>query len=117
MTTTIYHNPRCSKSRATLALLEEHGIEPVVIEYLATPPSVATLRELLRLLDMTPRQLLRPGEAEYRLAGLDDPAVADARVIEAMHAYPVLIERPIVVTEHGARIGRPPEAVLEILER
>jgi len=110
---TIYHNPRCSKSRATLALLRERGIEPRVIEYLQTPPDVAELRRILSLLGMKPRQLLRPAEA--KAAGVD-AGLDDDGLIAAMVAHPQVIERPIVVAGDGARIGRPPTAVLEILE-
>ena len=116
MTVRIYHNSRCSKSRGTLELLQARGIEPEVVNYLDTPPNVDELRNLLRLLGMTPRQLLRTGEAEYRELGLDDPAVGDEAVLQAMATHPKLIERPIVVANGKAAIGRPPEAVLAILE-
>ena len=111
----IYHNSRCSKSRGTLELLQARGIEPEVVNYLDTPPSVDDLKDLLRLLGRTPRQLLRTGEAEYRDLGLDDPALGDDAVLQAMAAHPKLIERPIVVAGGKAAIGRPPEAVLAIL--
>lgn len=111
----IYHNNRCSKSRATLALLEERGIQPEVINYLDTPPSATELASLLRLLGMAPRQLLRSSEPEYAALGLDHPALDDASIIAAMVAHPKLIERPIVVANGKAAIGRPPEAVLSIL--
>jgi len=114
MSITIYHNPRCSKSRATLALLREHGHEPEIIEYLKDPPDAATLRRLLGLLGMGAHQLLRTGEAAYAEAGLS-PDLPDARLVAAMTAYPILIERPIVVAGDHAAIGRPPEAVLDIL--
>jgi arsenate reductase (glutaredoxin) len=110
---TIYHNPRCSKSRATLTLLRERGIEPRVIEYLQTPPDETELRRILSLLGLKARQLLRP--AESKAAGLD-PGLDDDRMIAAMVAQPQVIERPIVVYGEAARIGRPPEAVLEILQ-
>lgn len=113
--TRIYHNPRCSKSRETLALLRERGIEPEVIEYLETPPGRDELRHILQLLAITPRQLLRTKEAEYKAAGLDDPSLDDEQVIEAMIEYPKLIERPIVVHNGRAATGRPPENVLDIL--
>ena len=112
---TIYHNPRCSKSRQTLALLESRGIEPKIIEYLVTPPTEAELRRLLKLLGMPPRELLRPKEAEYKQAKLDRPDVTDAEIIRAMVKYPRLIERPIVVSENKAALGRPPEKVLKII--
>lgn len=111
----IYHNNRCSKSRATLALLEQRGGAIEVINYLDTPPSAAELAALLKLLGMTPRQLLRSGETEYQLLQLDDPALDDASLIAAMVTHPKLIERPIVVANGKAAIGRPPEAVLAIL--
>jgi arsenate reductase len=111
----IYHNARCSKSRATLALLEQRVGTCEVVNYLDTPPSVAELGVLLKQLDMTARQLLRAGEAEYQSLGLDDPTLDDATLIAAMVAHPKLIERPIVVANGKAVIGRPPEAVLAIL--
>jgi arsenate reductase len=111
----IYHNTRCSKSRATLALLEQHVGTYEVINYLDTPPSAAELGMLLDQLGMTARELLRTGEAEYQSLGLDDPALDDATLIAAMVAHPKLIERPIVVVNGKAVIGRPPEAVLAIL--
>jgi arsenate reductase (glutaredoxin) len=111
----IYHNPRCSKSRAALTLLQERGVEPEVVEYLKTPPDAAELTALIRLLGLRPRDLLRTGEAEYRELGLDDPSRSEAEIIAAMAAHPRLIERPIVVHAGRARIGRPPERILEIL--
>lgn len=111
----MYHNPRCSKSRATLALLREQGVEPEIIEYLKTPPDRATLESLITLLGVRPRDLLRTGEAEYRELGLADPELPDERLVQAMVDHPKLIERPIVVQAGQARIGRPPERVLEIL--
>jgi arsenate reductase len=110
---TLYYNPRCSKSRAALELLRERGIEPKVIEYLKDPPSEAELLRVLGLLRMSPRDLLRPKEA--REAGLDDPDLSDPALIAAMVANPIVIERPIVVSGEKARLGRPPEKVLEIL--
>jgi arsenate reductase len=111
----IYHNPRCSKSRATLALLQQRGVEPDIVEYLKTPPDRETLTALLRQLGIEPRELLRKGEAEYQELNLSDPALSDEALIAAMVAHPKLIERPIVVAGGQARIGRPPERVLEIL--
>jgi len=111
----IYHNNRCSKSRATLALLEERGSKVEVINYLGTPPNASELAVLLKQLGMTPRELLRSGEAEYQSLGLGDPALDDATLIAAMVAHPKLIERPIVVANGKAALGRPPEAVLAIL--
>ncbi|MGD8976096.1 MAG: arsenate reductase (glutaredoxin) [Gammaproteobacteria bacterium] len=115
MKVSIYHNPRCSKSRQTLELLRGRGIEPEVIEYLQTPPDAAALRKILALLGMDPRQLLRTGEPEYRELGLDRDDVREDRIIEAMVSHPRLIQRPIVVAGDAARIGRPPERVLEII--
>ena len=112
---TIYHNPRCSKSRATLELLREQGIEPTIIEYLKTPPSQAELSRLLDMLGMQPRELMRSKEAEYREQNLDDPALKKKDLVKAMHDTPKLIERPIVVANGRAALGRPPEQVLEIL--
>jgi len=116
MKVTIYHNPRCSKSRQTLELLRERGIEPDVIEYLKAPPDAPTLKKLLGLLHMAPRDLMRKGEKEYMDLGLHDPALSDDALIRAMAAHPILIERPIVAAGGKAALGRPPEKVLEILD-
>ena len=113
--TTIYHNPRCSKSRQTLSLLEKHGAAPDVIEYLKTPPNAARLKEILALLDMPAQKLIRRGETLYKTLRLDKPDVSEDRLIAAMLAHPVLIERPIVLANGKAAIGRPPESVLGIL--
>lgn len=115
MQTTIYHNPRCGKSRETLALLREKGIEPRVVEYLKAPPDAATLIQLLKALDITPRQLLRTKEMEFAALGLNNPDLSDAALIEAMVIHPILIERPIVIAGSKVVIGRPPEKVLEII--
>jgi arsenate reductase (glutaredoxin) len=115
MAVTIYHNPRCSKSRQTLALLEAHGVTPRVVEYLKTPPDRATIAALLRKLGITARELVRSKEPEFAALGLDGPDVSDDALLDAMATHPKLIERPIVVVGRQARIGRPPEAVLEIL--
>jgi arsenate reductase (glutaredoxin) len=115
MSVTIYHNPRCSKSRATLQLLKEKGIEPTIIEYLKTPPSAEQLNAILRKLGVEPRQLMRTKEAEYKEAGLDDETLDRAALIAAMVDHPKLIERPIVLANDKAAVGRPPESVLEIL--
>lgn len=112
---TIYHNPRCSKSRATLALLEEHGVTPRIVEYLNTPPDAATLKRLLGMLGLSPRELMRRKEAAYSDLGLDDEDLGEDSLIEAMIAHPILIERPIVVAGDRAVIGRPPENVLELI--
>ena len=111
----LYHNPRCSKSRGALELLRERGIEPQIVAYLDTPPSAEELRELLRMLGMSARQLLRTGEEEYAKLGLSNPALDEDTLIEAMVQHPRLIERPIFV--HGGRavLGRPPEQVLTLL--
>ncbi len=111
----IYHNPRCSKSRATLQLLQERGIEPQIIEYLKTPPSKSQLKQLLAMLDMGPRDLMRRGEAPYKELGLADKEKDDDTLVAAMVDHPMLIERPIVVAGGKARLGRPPEQVLELL--
>jgi len=115
MPTTIYHNPRCSKSRQTLALLNEHGIEPTIIEYLKTPPDYATLDKLLLLLGLEPRQLMRTGEVEYQELKLAADSLSRKELINAMVAHPKLIERPIVVSGKRAALGRPPTKILEIL--
>ncbi len=115
MPTIIYHNPRCSKSRQTLQLLAEHGVEAQVINYLDTPPSHAELERILQLLGLEPRELMRHKEAEYTSQRLDDPALTRDALIDAMVQHPRLIERPIVIRGKQAIIGRPPEKVLEIL--
>ncbi len=115
MGVTIYHNPRCSKSRQTLALLEEKGIEPEIVRYLDTPPSAEELKAILAKLGIGPRDLMRTKEKVYRELGLDDPSLDDEALIEAMVANPILIERPIVVSGKKAALGRPPERVLDIL--
>jgi arsenate reductase len=115
MSTTIYHNPRCSKSRQTLQLLEQHGVDADVVEYLKTPPDAATLDRLLRMLNLEPRELMRTKESEYKASGADDPALDRDALIALMVRYPKLIERPIVVRDGKAAIGRPPERVLDIL--
>ena len=115
MSVVIYHNPRCSKSRRTLALLRERGLEPQIIEYLKAPPTADELAAILDALGLEPRGLMRRGEAAYRGEGLDDPALDSSRLIQAMVANPILIERPIVLANGRAALGRPPEAVLGIL--
>lgn len=111
----IYHNPNCTKSRETLRLLETRGIKPKVIEYLKTPPSKTQLSNILKLLGLEPRALMRKHEAEYAEAGLDDPKLSRAELIDAMIEHPRLIERPIVLANGKAAVGRPPENVLKIL--
>ena len=113
--TCLYHNPRCSKSRGALELIHERGIEPRVIAYLDTPPTRDELRELLRLLALPARALLRTGEDEYAALGLADVSLSDDALIDAMVAHPRLIERPIFVHAGRAVIGRPPEQVLTLL--
>ena len=115
MAVTIYHNPRCSKSRQTLALIQDKGIEPQIIEYLKDPPDAATLDKLLASLDMEPRALMRRKEAPYKDLNLADDALSRAALIAAMVENPILIERPIVTNGAKVALGRPPEAVLEIL--
>ena len=114
-TVTIYHNPKCSTSRNALALLRERGIEPVVVEYLKTPPSRDELRAIAQATGEPLRALLRTKQAECAEQGLDDPSVSDEQLLDAMVATPALINRPIVVTPKGARLGRPLERVLEVL--
>ncbi|MBV9858548.1 MAG: arsenate reductase (glutaredoxin) [Alphaproteobacteria bacterium] len=113
MTVTIYHNPRCSTSRKTLALLRDKGVEPDIVEYLQAPYSAAKLKELLAQLNLPPSKLVRRKEAAA--AGLDPQAMSEDSLIAAMAADPILVERPIVVANGKAALGRPPEAVLEIL--
>ena len=115
MSVKIYHNPRCSKSRSTLKLLTEQGVEPEIIEYLKTPPSAQELEDILQKLELQPRELMRKQEAEYKQAGMDDPALERQALVAGMVANPKLIERPIVLANGKAAIGRPPESVLEIL--
>ena len=112
---TIYHNPRCSKSRQTLQLLQDHGVDPEIILYLEQPPSKKQLKELLKKLGIGARELLRKGEDEYRQSGLDDPSLGEDAIIAAMSEHPKLIERPIVVKGARAVLGRPPENVLSLL--
>jgi arsenate reductase (glutaredoxin) len=115
VTVTIYHNPRCSKSRQTLQLVEERGIAPRIVDYLKTPPSAAELKTILAKLGLSPRDLLRKGEPRYAELGLKERKLDDDALIALMVANPILIERPIVVSGENAAIGRPPETVLAIL--
>lgn len=115
MIATIYHNPRCTKSRETLALLEKKGITPNIIEYLHTPPTAKELAHILKLLNITPRELIRKNEIEYKERHLDNPNLTDSQLIASMVAFPKLIERPIVLANGKARIGRPPENIMDIL--
>lgn len=111
----IFHNPRCSKSRQTLELLEKQGIEPEIIRYLETPPTEQELSDILDALSLQPRDLMRKGEKEYKELGLDDTSLNRTQLIAAMVATPKLIERPIVLANGKAAVGRPPESVLNIL--
>ncbi len=111
----ILHNPRCSKSRATLELLHQRGIAPEVVDYLHTPPDRAQLEHILRQLGMQPRALLRTTEPIYRQLGLDDEGLSRDALLQAMVEHPILIERPIVLAHGKAALGRPPENVLDIL--
>jgi len=115
MAVTIYHNPRCSKSRQALKLLEERGVDLNIVEYLKTPPDARELGRLLDLLGLEPRALMRTGETAYKENNLDDPALTAEQLISAMVEHPILIERPIAVAGDRARIGRPPENVLDIV--
>lgn len=115
MSVTIYHNPNCSKSRQTLELLTEKGITPNIIKYLETPPSTDQLRDILSRLGLAPRQLMRRKEDEYSELDLDNPSLSDDDLIDCMVKHPVLIERPIVLANNRAALGRPPEQVLDIL--
>jgi len=112
----IYHNPSCSKSRAALALLEARDIEPEIVEYLNTPPTVETLRRLIRKLGLAPKDLVRTSEAEFKTAGIDLDAADDEAIFAILHDHPRLLQRPIVELGAAARIGRPPERVLELFE-
>ena len=115
MTIRILHNPGCSKSRATLALLRDAGIDPEISLYLESPPDAEELRSILDKLGMNPRELMRKGEAEFKQQGLDDETLSDDELINALVATPKLIQRPIVLAGTHAAIGRPPESVLDIL--
>lgn len=112
---TIWHNPRCSKSRETLALLQARDMEIRIVEYLETPPSPVEIENTLALLRMQPRELMRTNEKEYKEQHLDDPGLTHAQLVKAMYSHPVLIQRPIVFANGEARIGRPPESILEII--
>jgi arsenate reductase len=115
MTVTIYHNPRCSKSRETLQVLERQGIVPKIVEYLNSPPTASELKAILKKLRLGPRDIIRRREPLYAELGLDESGLDDDALIALMAANPVLIERPIVVSGDNAVIGRPPENVLKIL--
>jgi len=111
----LLHNPRCSKSRATLQILEDNGVEPEIILYLDTPPDEDQLTSILDKLNMQARELMRKGQSEYKELGLDNENLSETELIAAMIKTPILIERPIVLANGKAAIGRPPESVLEIL--
>lgn len=115
MTVTIFHNPRCTKSRATLKFLRARGVEPDIVEYLETPPSAEQFREILAKLSLGPRDVIRKGEKIYKQLELADTKLSDTALITAMVGNPILIERPIVVNGEKAALGRPPENVLDIL--
>ena len=114
-TVTIWHNPRCSKSRGTLELLQARGVEPAIVDYQKNPPSAADIAHALTMLGMQPRELMRKGESVYAELALDNPKLTREQLIDAMAKHPILIERPIVFANGKAAIGRPPENVLAIL--
>ena len=114
MSVTIFHNPRCSKSRSSLAILNEQGLEPEIRLYLDNPPTEGELKSILVMLNIPARNLLRRGELEYKLLNLADPDVSEIDIIKAMTEYPRLIERPIVIKDGKAVIGRPPEKILSL---
>jgi arsenate reductase len=116
MTVTIYHNPSCGTSRNTLAMIRATGVEPVVIEYLKTPPDRATLLDLLARAGLTPRQILREKGTPYAELGLADPSLTDDHLLDAIAAHPILMNRPIVATPKGVALCRPSEAVLPLLD-
>ncbi|MDA9529495.1 arsenate reductase (glutaredoxin) [Bradyrhizobium sp. CCBAU 25338] len=116
MSVTIYHNPACGTSRNTLAMIRQSGTEPVVIEYLKTPPSRDKLKELIAAMDVPVRALLREKGTPYKELGLDDPKWTDDQLLDFMIAYPILINRPVVVTPRGTRLCRPSEAVIDLLD-
>lgn len=115
MSVTIFHNPKCSKSRQTLELLEQRGLTPTIVEYLKTPPTEKKLKEILSQLGFSPRDLMRKKEAIYAECDLENPDLSDTDLIGFMIKHPILIERPIVLANGKAALGRPPEQVLEIL--
>ena len=115
MTITIYHNPKCSTSRSVLVMIRERGVEPVVIEYLKTPPTRELLQQLIAAMGIKASALVRRKEAQYAALGLDDPQMTEDGILDAMVANPILIERPIVVAPKGVRVCRPKESVLDIL--
>lgn len=116
MKTLIFHNPQCGTSRNTLAILRASGEAPDVIEYLKTPPSRERLLELISMMGISPRELLRHKETLYKELALDDPSLSDKQIVDAMIAHPILINRPVVVTNKGARLCRPSERVFGLLD-
>jgi arsenate reductase (glutaredoxin) len=112
---TIWHNPKCATSRKVLDMIRAAGISPEVVDYVKSPPSAAAIRSALKAMGMKPRALLRRKGTPYEELGLDDPKLSDAALVAAMHEHPILIERPVVQTEKGARLCRPPERLNEIL--
>lgn len=115
MSAIIYHNPRCSKSRQGLALLKDNGIEPEIIDYMETPPTVSDLKDLIEILGIKAHGLLRTNEKLYKQLELKDPSLSDHAIMTAINAHPLLLERPIVIIDDKAAIGRPPENILKIL--
>lgn len=115
MKVTIWHNPKCATSRKVLDLIRSKGIVPEIVDYVASPPSVADIKAVLKEAGLAPRDLLRRRGTPHDELGLDDPALSDAQLIAAMHAHPILIERPVLRTSKGARLCRPPERALEII--
>lgn len=115
MTVQIFHNPRCSKSRQTLALLEENGVKPEIIEYLKTPPTIEELKLVVSKLNVSVRDIIRTKESEYKEIGLNNSELTEHQVLQALVNTPKLIERPIVINNDKAAIGRPPENVLAII--
>jgi arsenate reductase (glutaredoxin) len=116
MSLTIYHNPNCTTSRNVLRLLRDAGLEPQVVEYLKTPPSRAQMQALLAAMGMKPRDILRRSGTPYDELGLDDPALTDDQILDALGAHPILMQRPIVASDKGVRLCRPLERVHEIVE-
>jgi arsenate reductase len=110
----IWHNPRCGKSRATLSLIEQHGLDPEIVEYLKTPPSADDIKSVLKKLRMRPRDLMRKGESVYKELALDNDKLSDDQLVKAMAENPILIERPVVIFGQRAKLGRPPEDVLDL---
>jgi arsenate reductase len=115
MTVTIWHNPKCSTSRKVLGIIQARGIEPKIVDYVNAPPSVASIKTALKAMSMKPRDLLRRRGTPYDELGLGDETLSDIALVEAMHAHPILIERPVVESPKGTRLCRPPEAVEELL--